>query len=101
MKGLEIGDTLSYRQSAHVRNPLIPGQFWLARDFFRNGIVLEERLEIRVPKDRYIKVQSPKLAPKITEENGYRVYLWQAANLEHPPEPASYQRLKSKQGLKK
>lgn len=86
VKGLEIGDTLSYRQSVHVRNPLIPGQFWFARDFFKNGIVLDERLEIRVPKDRYIKVQSTKLASKIADETGYRVYLWQTANLEHPPE---------------
>ena len=86
VKGLEIGDTVSYQQSVHVRKPLIPGQFWFARDFFKNGVVLDERLEIRVPKDRYVKVQSPKLAPKITDESGYRVYLWQTANLEHSPE---------------
>ena len=86
VKGLDVGDILEFGQSVHIRNPLIPGQFWFERNFFKNGIVLDEQLEIRVPRDRYVKVQSPKVVPTTADENGYRVYLWKAANLEHPTE---------------
>jgi Flp pilus assembly protein TadD len=86
VKGLDVGDILEFGQSVHIRNPLIPGQFWFERNFFKNGIVLDEQLEIRVPRDRYVKVQSPKVVPKTADENGYRVYLWKASNLERPSE---------------
>ena len=86
VKGLDVGDILEFGQSVHIRNPLVPGQFWFERNFFKNGIVLDEQLEIRVPRDRYVKVQSPKVVPTTADENGYRVYLWKAANLERPSE---------------
>src|ERR1700719_2893379 len=86
VKGLDVGDILEFGQSVHIRNPFVPGQFWFERNFFKNGIVLDEQLEIRVPRDRYVKVQSPKVVPTTADENGYRVYLWKAANLERPSE---------------
>jgi tetratricopeptide (TPR) repeat protein len=86
VKGLDVGDILEFGQSVHIRNPFVPGQFWFERNFFKNGIVLDEQLEIRVPRDRYVKVQSPKVVPTTADENGYRVYLWKASNLERPSE---------------
>ncbi len=51
VKGLDVGDSVEFEQSVRIRNPLVPGQFWFERDFFKNGIVLDEQLEIRVPRD--------------------------------------------------
>ena len=82
VKGLEIGDTVEFSRREHVHTPLDPGQFWYTYNFFRAGIVLEERLEIDVPKARYVKVESPKFPPEITEQGSYKVFKWKASNLE-------------------
>ncbi len=82
VKGLEIGDTIEYQSRNVVKSPLDPGQFWFAFNFFQAGICLREELQISVPRDRYIKVESPKLQPTTTEQGAYRTYTWETANLE-------------------
>jgi len=86
VKGLEIGDTVEYQYRMRVKTPIDPGQFWCTYDFMRDNIALEEILQISVPRDRYVKVQSPKFSPVATEEGTYRVYTWKTANLERKPE---------------
>lgn len=86
VKGLEIGDTLEYQCREQVRTPLDPGQFWFSYNFFQNAIALEEDLQISVPRDRYVKVQSPKVQPTTAEQGAYRVFTWKTANLEREPE---------------
>ncbi len=82
VKGLEIGDTLEYQYRGSVKTPLDPGQFWFDFNFFRGGICLEEKLEISVPRNRYVKVESPNLTPTTTEKSTYKIYTWTTAHLE-------------------
>jgi tetratricopeptide (TPR) repeat protein len=72
---------LEYQVQFRLQKPLIPGQFWYADDFFRTGIVLDEELEISVPKDREVKIKSVDVKPVIREEGTRRIYLWKTANL--------------------
>jgi tetratricopeptide (TPR) repeat protein/transglutaminase-like putative cysteine protease len=85
VKGLAIGDTLEFQSRVRVTKPLAPGQFWFSYNFFNGGIALQEELQIGVPRDRFVKVQSPKVQPTTAEEGAYRVYTWKAANRERAP----------------
>src|SRR5271154_5577084 len=49
VKGLSKGDILEYEAHWRTTKPLIPGQFWFEYSFQHDGIVLAERLEIKVP----------------------------------------------------
>jgi len=81
VKGLSVGDVLEFKTEEHATKPLAPGQFWTSQQFTRELIVLDERLEISVPKDRAVKVKSKTIQPVITEAGGYRVYNWHSTNL--------------------
>jgi tetratricopeptide (TPR) repeat protein/transglutaminase-like putative cysteine protease len=82
VKSLEIGDILEYQSRLQVKKPLAPGEFWFAFNFFHTGIALDENLQISVPRDRYLKVQSAKVQPTIKDEGTYRTYSWKSSNLE-------------------
>jgi tetratricopeptide (TPR) repeat protein len=82
VKGLEIGDTLEYQSHLKVKTALDPGQFWVFYNFVRDGIALDQNLQISVPRGRSVKVQSPKFPPVIREEGAYRIYTWKTSNLE-------------------
>jgi tetratricopeptide (TPR) repeat protein len=82
VKGLESGDVLEYHDQLHVRSPLIPGQFWFDFNFFQQGIILQNELQISVPHGRFVQLKSPKVQPSETDENGYHVYSWKTENLE-------------------
>ncbi len=86
VRGLEIGDTLEYQCREQVKTPLDPGQFWFSYNFSQDAIVLEEDLQISVPRGRNVKVQSPKVQPTTTEQAAYRVFTWKTANLERKVE---------------
>ena len=66
----------------HAIKPLVPGQFWYQYNFQHVGIVLNERLEIRVPADRPVKVKGPQTTQTITNEPGFRIYSWTYSKLE-------------------
>ena len=79
---LRPGDTLEYRFVRTIATPLAPGQFWTSYNFAEKGIVLDEQLEINVPKDRQIKLKSkPGYEPKITDEGDRRIYRWTHSHL--------------------
>jgi tetratricopeptide (TPR) repeat protein len=82
VKGLAIGDVLEYKTIDHVTKPLAPGQFCLDYTFSHDIILLQEQLEISVPRDRAIKWKSPEYKPTITDAGAYRVYTWSGSNLE-------------------
>ncbi len=82
VKGLAVGDVLEYVARARVVKPLIPGNFWYEESFSKEVIIRDQRLEINVPSDKYVKVVSPDYKPEIKEEGGRRVYRWTYANLE-------------------
>ena len=83
VKGLGVGDVLEYQMHSRMLKPLIPGQFWYAYDFFRTGIVIDEELEISVPRDRQVNVKSAEVKPTLRDEGTRRVYTWKTANLEN------------------
>jgi hypothetical protein len=82
VKGLEVGDTLEYQSLEKVNTPLDPGQFWFSYNFTRQGVVLNEELQVSVPQGRYVKVQSPKLQPVTTDDGARRILTWETANLQ-------------------
>ena len=86
---LRPGDVLEYQFVRTIVNPLTPGQFWTSYDFRDRGIVLDEQLEINVPKSRQIKLKSePGAEPKITDEGDRRIYRWKHSHLEDEEDTA-------------
>ena len=55
---LHSGDTLEYDIVTHIHTPLAPNEFWYEQNFVKDAIVLDERLEINVPKSRDLTVKS-------------------------------------------
>jgi len=82
VRGLGVGDVLEYQMRTRLKIPLIPGQFWHAEDFIKVAIVLDQELEVSLPKDREVNVKSSEIQPTIREEGNRRIYLWKTANLE-------------------
>src|SRR5439155_14334658 len=81
--GLRPGEELEYDFVTVVHTPLAPGQFWMEHDFVKSGTVLDEQLELNVPKERTIKLKTkPGNDPKITEENGRRIYTWTSSHID-------------------
>src|SRR5262249_11953258 len=75
--GLRPGEELEYSFVTITHTPLAPGHFWMEQDFAKSGTVLDEQLELNVPKDRVIKLKTkPGSEPKITEQDGRRIYTW-------------------------
>jgi tetratricopeptide (TPR) repeat protein len=82
--GLRPGEVLEYDFVTVIHTPLAPGQFWTEYDFEKNGIALDEQLDIDVPRDRAVKLKTkPGNDPKTTEANGRRVYRWRSVHLIH------------------
>jgi tetratricopeptide (TPR) repeat protein len=91
VKGLSVGDTLEYHTLSTVNQPLAPNQFWFSYNFNRQTITLHELLEINVPKDRAVKVQSPSNAPILSEDGTRRIYTFQASHLKKDPIPDKWE----------
>src|SRR5437764_5062631 len=84
---LRPGDTLELHAVWLRRTPLSPGHFWYQEDFTTDGVVLDERLELDVPRGRYVKVKSaPGVDPQVSDSGDRRIYHWKHANLEVPAE---------------
>jgi tetratricopeptide (TPR) repeat protein len=82
VRGLDVGDVLEFRQTFDGRTPLMAGEFWHLQNFMTNAVVLDEQLEIRVPRDREVKIKAPKLQPTTSDAGAYRVYSWKTAHRE-------------------
>jgi len=81
--GLRPGEELEYSFVTITHTPLAPGQFWMEHDFVKNGTVLDEQLELNVPKDRAIKLKTkPGADPKISEETGRSIYAWTSSHID-------------------
>ncbi len=85
--GLRPGDTLEYKVVTLTETPLAPGNFWFDYEFEKTAIVLDERLELDVPKSRaiHLKTQSG-WDPVITEQGERKIYSWTNKNLQRPSE---------------
>jgi tetratricopeptide (TPR) repeat protein len=81
--GLRPGEELEYDYVVATHTALAPGQFWMEYDFAKSGTLLDEQLELNVPKDRIIKLKTkPGNDPKITEDNGRRIYAWTSSHID-------------------
>ena len=83
VKGLSQGDILEFKATWRTTHPLAPGQFWFAFNFSHDNISLQQRLEIRFPRERNVKWKSTGPQPVITEVGGSRIFGWTSAQLEH------------------
>jgi Flp pilus assembly protein TadD/transglutaminase-like putative cysteine protease len=118
---LHSGDTIEYEISTRIVTPMAPGQFWFEQNFLDRAIVLDEKLEVNVPQDRALLIQSAefsnvtgaevrkvRLAPHSTAqideqrspfstftESGRTTYLWRHSNLHVPSGDASPSKLPS------
>jgi tetratricopeptide (TPR) repeat protein len=99
VKGLGKGDSLEYGAHWHTTKPLIPGQFWFEYNFHHEGIVLSERVEIKVPEARAVKVKGPQTTQTVTTESGSRIYGWTYSKLENTKEPENDQKKQAEAAL--
>jgi predicted Zn-dependent protease len=86
VKALGVGDTLEFEVAYVEDKPLVPGQFWFSFNFGRSFVILNEILEIRVPRDKQPKVANADLKPVTADDGAERVYTWTTANAE-PTKP--------------
>ena len=87
VKGLEVGDALEYSLREQISKPLDPGQFWLSYDFLRQGVILNDELEISVPGNRQIQYKSPDVQPLLAEKDDRRIYRWHSDHLQSASSP--------------
>jgi transglutaminase-like putative cysteine protease/tetratricopeptide (TPR) repeat protein len=80
---LQPGDTLEYRTVTKVLTPLAAGNFWYEYTFPKGVAVVEDRLEINVPKAREVKLKTPARDPEIQETGDRRIYTWVVKDV-HP-----------------
>ena len=92
VKALSTGDVLEYSAHWNTIKPLVPGQFWFQYDFESEGVVLDERLEIKVPAGRAVKFKGPQATQTITTEGPWRVYSWSGSRLQNSKETESAQK---------
>src|SRR5579864_7771973 len=95
--GLRPGEILEYDMVTVIHTPLAVGQFWAEYDFDKNNIDLDETLDVDVPAGRTLKLKcKPGLDPKITEENGRRIYHWAGSHLEREDDTKDKDKKKKK-----
>ena len=85
---LQPGDVLEYEIVTRVIRPKAAGEFWTQHAFLKNAIVLDERLEIRVPQGRSVTIRSANF-PYSTDaisSKGRVIYRWKHSNLARPAE---------------
>jgi tetratricopeptide (TPR) repeat protein len=79
--GLRPGEVLEYDVVTVIHTPLAAGQFWTDYDFDKSNITLDEELDLDVPAARPLEMKNkPGIDPKISDENGRRVYHWTSSH---------------------
>jgi transglutaminase-like putative cysteine protease/tetratricopeptide (TPR) repeat protein len=81
VKALGVGDVLEYSVRSSQRKPEVSGQFWYQQVFIEDAVVLNQSLEIDVPKDKYVQVSSPELKSETRDEGDRRVFFWKHSQL--------------------
>ena len=85
---LRPGDTLEYSISTHIVKAFAPNQFWFEHNFLEGAIVLDERLELNVPKGRAINLQSPEFKFEKADSGDRTIYHWKRSVLSRPSDDA-------------
>ena len=80
--GLRPGEVLEYDFVTKSLQPLAPGQFWMEHDFIKQGIVLDDELEVDIPRDRVVKLKTGAgYDPVVTDKGDRRIYFWKSSHL--------------------
>jgi tetratricopeptide (TPR) repeat protein len=78
--GLAVGDEVLFQYSAK-QAALVPNQFWFQHAFTNDAIVLDESVEINVPKQRKLHINYQPDHKPVVQDNGDRtVYTWHGSN---------------------
>ena len=100
--GLRPGEVLEYNMVTVIHTPLAAGQFWADYEFDKGNITLDETLDVDVPSGRSLKLKcKPGMEPKITEENGRRIYHWSGSHLERDDDTKAKEKEKDKKKKKR
>ena len=95
--GLRPGEVLEYKMVTVIHTPLAAGQFWADYEFDKTNIDLDETLDVDVPAGRTLKLKcKPGMDPKITEENGRRIYHWSSSHLQREDDDKAKDKKKKK-----
>src|SRR3954462_4603075 len=99
---LRPGEVLEYEVSTITNTPYAPGQFWMSYDFEKNAIVLDEQLEINVPKGRKITLKvKPGTEASERDEADRHVYLWKSSHKERDDDDADKDKLTAREKKQK
>lgn len=82
VKRLAPGDVLEYAAVWQADKPLAPGNFWFSWQFTTLSVVLDEQLEVSIPRERDVKIKSQSIQPTTREKDGRRIYTWKTSHLE-------------------
>ncbi len=85
IKALRVGDTLEWQARITRTTAEAPNEFWGAANFNHDVVVLDQRLELRVPTGQRVTVwNNPELSIKPSESDaaGQHVYSWQWKQLD-------------------
>ncbi|MGI9101202.1 MAG: DUF3857 domain-containing protein [Terriglobales bacterium] len=75
--GLRPGDVLEYQIVTITQTPLAAGHFWMEHNFYETGIILDDQLEVNVPRHRKLKLKTKEgYDPQVRDEGDRRVYTW-------------------------
>jgi tetratricopeptide (TPR) repeat protein/transglutaminase-like putative cysteine protease len=95
--GLRPGEILEYDFVTVVHTALAADQFWTEYNFDHANIVLNEEFAIDVPASRSVKLKTkPGIDPKVSEENGRRIYRWTGYHLEREDQDKEKEKEKEK-----
>jgi Flp pilus assembly protein TadD/transglutaminase-like putative cysteine protease len=94
---LHAGNTLEYDILTRLVTPLAPGQFWFDHFFVKDAIVLDERLDVDLPKGRVrLFHESTDQGETAVDYSGDReVRHWKHTNLTRPTEEEEQAQKKS------
>ena len=87
---LQPGDTLDYEIAWRSAHPHPDGALWMQHAFLADAIVLQEILEVEVPKSRHVFLKSPhaSYSTDATSSPNVVTYRWRHSNLDLPADDA-------------
>jgi len=79
--GLQPGQELEYSIVVRTEKPLLPNHFWMEYMFEKESIVLDEQLEINVPRGRSVNLKTLSgFDPQVSDEGDRHIYRWKSSN---------------------
>lgn len=81
VRNLQVGDRLEYRVKYVRFKAEAEGEFWGTESLVSDAVTLEQSLELRAPKDSYVKVWSPKHTAEESTAGTEHVWRWTSSQL--------------------